>query len=124
MDDDISTTIRKSMAQEHALHDREAQSHQGTPDELAGIEVQRDQSQPSVASSRTRRNPEGPSALHVRPTRRTCARHVEVVTVREEGPPWRQVRFRACRASTSCVKAICPWCRLLRSDRLVGHCHS
>ena len=55
MDDDVSTTIRTLMAQEHALRDREAQSHQGAPDELAAIEVQLDQCWDLLRQRRARR---------------------------------------------------------------------
>ena len=43
MDEDVSATIRTLMAQEHALREREAQTHEGEAEQLASIEVQLDQ---------------------------------------------------------------------------------
>ena len=68
MDDDVSTTIRTLMAQEHALRDREAQSHQGAPDELAAIEVQLDQCWDLLRQRRARREfGQDASTAHARP---------------------------------------------------------
>jgi hypothetical protein len=68
VDEDVSATIRELMAQEHALRDREVQSHQGTPDELAAIEVQLDQCWDLLRQRRARREfGQDTSAAHARP---------------------------------------------------------
>jgi hypothetical protein len=55
VDEDVSATIRRLMAQEHALRDREAQSHQGEPEQLAALEVQLDQCWDLLRQRRARR---------------------------------------------------------------------
>ena len=68
MDDDVSTAIRDLMAQEHALRDREAQSHRGAPEELAAIEVQLDQCWDLLRQRRALREfGQDASTAHVRP---------------------------------------------------------
>ena len=68
MDEDVSATIRKLMAQEHELRSREAQSQQGEPAELASIEVQLDQCWDLLRQRRARREfGQDPSTAHARP---------------------------------------------------------
>ena len=42
MDEDVSATIRRLMAQEHELRAREAQTQEGRPEDLAALEVELD----------------------------------------------------------------------------------
>ncbi|CAA9352823.1 MAG: hypothetical protein AVDCRST_MAG07-3155 [uncultured Frankineae bacterium] len=68
MDDDVSATIRRLMAQEHALRDREAQSHHGEPEQLASIEVQLDQCWDLLRQRRAlRESGQDASTAHARP---------------------------------------------------------
>jgi hypothetical protein len=55
VDEDVSATIRRLMEQEHALRDREAQSKQGEPEQLAALEVELDQCWDLLRQRRARR---------------------------------------------------------------------
>ncbi len=68
MDEDISATIRTLMAQEHALREHEAESHQGEPDRLATLEVQLDQCWDLLRQRRAKRQyGEDPDEAEARP---------------------------------------------------------
>jgi hypothetical protein len=68
VDEDVSATIRRLMGQEHALRDREAQSHQGEPEQLASIEVQLDQCWDLLRQRRALREfGQDTSTAHARP---------------------------------------------------------
>ncbi len=68
MDDDVSTTIRELMAKEHVLRAREAQSHEGAPDELAALEVQLDQCWDLLRQRRAlRESGQDAATAHARP---------------------------------------------------------
>jgi hypothetical protein len=68
VDDDVSTTIRDLMAQEHVLRAREAQSHQGAPEELAALEVQLDRCWDLLRQRRAlRESGQDASTAHARP---------------------------------------------------------
>ena len=68
MDEDVSATIGRLVAQEHELRDREAQSYQREPEQLASIEVQLDQCWDLLRQRRALREfGQDTSTAHARP---------------------------------------------------------